>query len=209
MPTADALRWNARYAGPGRYSRAGSHPLLRRAAPRLPPAGLALEAAMGLGGNAGWLLERGWRVVGLDIAEVAVRRAKARWPALAAAVVDLTQLTLPPDHFDLILNFYYLDRALWPVYRQALKPGGLLLCETMTRAMLAERPDLPPEYLLAPGELRAAFADWDILMEYEGWLAGRSGHRKAVAQLVARRPAAPPASPTDGSGAVGLSAANA
>ncbi|MBL8057007.1 MAG: hypothetical protein JNK29_09935, partial [Anaerolineales bacterium] len=55
MPTADALRWNARYAGPGRYSRAGSHPLLRRAAPLLPPvqdaaAGLAIEAAMGLGG---------------------------------------------------------------------------------------------------------------------------------------------------------------
>lgn len=193
MPTADAERWNARYTGSSAYARAGVQPLLRQSEPWLPPAGLALDAAVGLGANAGWLLARGWRVIGLDIAEAAVRQAKARWPALAAAVVDLTQITLPPARFDLILNFYYLDRALWPLYRQTLKPGGLLIMETMTRAMLAERPGLPPEYLLEAGELRAAFADWEMLLSAEGWRTARDGHRRATAQLVARRPALSPA----------------
>jgi SAM-dependent methyltransferase len=35
-----------------------------------------LDIAMGLGGNAAFLLERGLRVVGLDISWVALQRAK-------------------------------------------------------------------------------------------------------------------------------------
>ncbi len=188
MPAADALRWNARYAGLAGDAQASARPLLRTALAWLPTAGLALDVAMGLGGNGGLLLTRGLRVIGLDISAVAVRRAKARWPGLSAAVIDLTQLTLPPAVFDVILNFYYLDRALWPQYRRALKPGGVLVFETMTRAMVSVKPDLNPDHLLVPGELGAAFRDWDVLVDREGWHGGRA-HRRAVAQLVARRPA--------------------
>ncbi len=183
MPNADARRWNARYAQQADAPIPPPRPLLVRAAEFLPPAGLALEVAMGLGGSAAWLWGRGWRVIGLDIAAVAVRRAKAACPGLAAAVVDLTQLALPAAAFDVIVNFYYLDRALWPQYRRALKPGGVLIFETMTRAMLTVRPESNPAHLLAPGELSAAFADWERLIDFEGWHGNR-----AVAQLVARRP---------------------
>lgn len=188
MPAQDAQRWNARYAGLAVDAQLSARPLLRQALPWLPRAGLALDVAMGLGGNGGLLLECGLRVVGLDISAVAVRRAKARLPELSAAVVDLTQLALPSAAFEVILNFYYLDRALWPQYRRALKPGGILVFETMTQAMLAVKPDLNPDHLLEPGELGAAFHDWEVLVDFEGWRGGHA-HRRAVAQLVARRPA--------------------
>jgi SAM-dependent methyltransferase len=141
----------------------------------LPAPGLALDLAMGLGGSAGWLSERGWRVVGVDVSEVAVRRARARWPALRAVVADLRQFPLPAGAFDLILDFYYLDRGLWPALRRALRPGGLFVMETYLQPPQGPAPlaahdagaQLNPAYLLAPGELRAAFAGWQILDEQE------------------------------------------
>ena len=154
----------------------------------LPPRGLALDAAMGLGGNAGFLIERGLRVIGIDASEVAVQRAKARWPMLLAIVADLTRFQLPEDAFDVVLNFYYLQRDLWPAYRKALRPGGLLIFETLTRDMLIDRPDYNPDYLLAPGELRNAFADWEILVYREGSAEVERESRRAVASLVARKP---------------------
>jgi tellurite methyltransferase len=177
-------QWNARYRAqpPGP---AAPQPWLVGHESLLPPPGLALEVAMGLGGSAGWLCERGWRAAGLDISEVAVRRAKARWPALLAGVADLERLPIAPEPaFDLILDFYYLDRGLWPVFRRALRPGGLLLMETFVQPP-SGRADMNPAYVLQPGELRAAFADWEVLDYAEGERAGRW-----VAGLAARRPSA-------------------
>jgi tellurite methyltransferase len=136
---------------------------------------------MGLGGSAGWLIDRGWRVAGADISEVAVRRAKARWPALLAFVADLERIVLPARAFDLILDFYYLDRALWPQFRWALNPGGLLIMETFVHALSAVTTAINPAYVLQPGELRAAFADWEVLAYREAERGGR-----AVASIVAR-----------------------
>jgi len=179
MPS-DLERWNTRYQSqpPGP---AGPQPWLVAHQPLLPPTGLALDLAMGLGGSAGWLLERGWRAAGADISEVAVRRAKARWPALLAFVADLERIVLPAHAFDLLLDFYYLDRALWPVFRRALRPGGLLIMETFVALPGRAEPGINPAYVLQPGELRAAFADWQVLDYREGEREGR-----AVAGIVAR-----------------------
>ena len=195
MPASDALRWNKRYRGrPAEDPPAPRGWLLEQQA-WLPASGLALDVAMGLGGSAGWLLGRGLRVVGLDISEVAARRAKARCPALQAAVVDLAGLSLPERAFDVILNFYYLDRALWPQYARALRPGGLLYFETFMRP--ADGPPAPgdqnPAYVLEPGELRAAFAHWRILADHEGAPPAcdtpehPDAPARTVASLVARR----------------------
>ena len=179
MPT-DRARWNARYHSrpPGH---AGPQPWLVEQQTWLPPTGLALDVAMGLGGSAGWLLGRGWRVAGADLADVAVRRAKARWPALLAWVADLEHLALPPATFDLILDFYYLDRGLWPMLRQALKPGGLFIMETFVYPPAGADPAINPAHRLQPGELRAAWAEGEVLVYREGERAGRW-----VASMVAR-----------------------
>jgi SAM-dependent methyltransferase len=180
-------RWNARYqAQPD--SPPAPQPWLQAHAARLPTPGLALEVAMGLGGSAAWLAARGWRVAGVDIAEVAVRRARAHCPALLAWVADLEQGALPARAFDLILDFYYLDRALWPQFRRALRPGGVLLLETFVRppdGAASGAAPVNPAYVLAPGELRAAFADWEVL-DY----AEREQDGRWVAGLAARNPGA-------------------
>ncbi len=186
MTSPDAAKWNERYQASVEAAFERPRDFLVEQAELLPDRGLALDLAMGLGGNAGFLIERGLRVTGVDVSEVAVRRAKARWPQLQAAVIDLAVQRWPRCSFDVILNFYYCQRDLWPQFRSMLKPGGVLIMETLTIKTLQTRPDYNPDYLLAPGELRRAFADWEVLVYREGWTdTGRSSPR-AVASLAAR-----------------------
>jgi SAM-dependent methyltransferase len=188
MPQADADRWNARY----RVERAGytPHPqdALLAYAQYLPVTGRVLDLAMGLGGSAGWLAARGFRVVGVDLSEVAVQRAHARYPKIETCVADCTQLAFSENSFDVILNFYYLDRNLWPVFSKWLVPGGLLIFETMNVDILALKPDIDPVYLLQPGELRAAFSNWDILDYYEGLLRDSRNMNRPIVRMAARQP---------------------
>jgi len=188
MPIEDARRWDQRYAQDQRFRTfTQPRPFLIEQAGWLPEGGLALDVAMGLGGNAAFLLERGLRVVGLDISWVAVQRAKQRLPDLMAVQADLTRFSLPSRTFDIILNFYYLERNLWVDYCRWLKPGGILMIETLTRDMLAIQPEIDPAFLLDSGELFRAFCDLEILAYREGRQVSRDGHTSAVASLVARK----------------------
>jgi tellurite methyltransferase len=114
VSSADANKWNERYRSGVEAAFESPRDFLVAQAQHLPAQGLALDIATGLGGNAGFLLERGLRVIGVDISEVGVRRAKARRPSLMGAVLDLGHYRWPPCAFDVILNFYYCQRDLWP-----------------------------------------------------------------------------------------------
>lgn len=188
MAYQDRVRWDKRYRDARRADFLEPRSFLVENAGYLPKNGLALDVAMGMGGNAGFLLSRGLRVVGLDLSAVAVRQAKARLPGLQAVLVDLDRFGLPPGCVDVICNFYYLNRDLWPEYRQALRPGGLLIFETLTADMVTDTPDIEPAYLLRPQELIQAFADWQVITYREGWIPSQHGTRKAVASLLARKP---------------------
>ncbi len=189
MASADAIKWNERYRSRVETAFESPRDFLIAQAQYLPDRGVALDVAMGLGGNAGFLIERGLRVMGVDVSEVGVRRAKARWPSLMGAVIDLRHYRWPSCSFDVILNFYYCQRDLWPLYRSMLKPGGVLFLETLTIETLRTRPDYDPDYLLQPGELRHAFGGWEVLVYDEGWIEVKDHSPRAVASLVARRPA--------------------
>ena len=188
MSSVDAIKWNERYRSGVDAAFESPRDFLIAQAQHLPRRGLALDIAMGLGGNAGFLIERGLRVIGVDVSEVGVRCARQRWPSLMGAVIDLTSYCWPPCSFDVILNFYYCQRDLWPQYRSMLKPGGVLIVETLTIETLRARPDYNPEFLLQPDELRQAFADWEVLVYREGWREMGDHSPRAVASLVARRP---------------------
>ncbi len=189
MPIQDAHRWNERYSDSQRFSNFNSpRSFLIDHAKYLPEHGLALDVAMGLGGNAGFLMEHGLKVIGVDISDVAVNCAKSRYPGLMAVQADLTQFYLPENTFDVILNFYYLQRDLWPQYIRALHPGGWLVIETLTREMHAQLQNTDPRYLLAEGELRKAFEYMEIVSYREGWSEGDHGHHRATASLLARKP---------------------
>jgi tellurite methyltransferase len=189
MPLSDAHKWNQRYQEEKFKSFELPRPFLLENAGFLPGRGLAIDVAMGLGGNAGFLLERGLQVIGLDISQVAVYSAKSRYPELMTAIIDLTRAYFPPSKFDVILNFYYLQRDLWPIYKLALRPGGILIYETLTIAMLEQSEDIDPDNLLAPGELHTGFKDLQVLVYRESWMTDDRKHSRAVASLVARKTA--------------------
>jgi hypothetical protein len=183
---SDALKWNDRYRAGVEAAFDQPRSFLIEAEKFLPRAGLALDVAMGLGGNAAFLIERGLRVIGFDVSEVAVRRAKDRLPTLMAAIIDLERFDLPAARFDAVINFYYLQRDLWPLYRRVIRSGGVLIMETLLQD--GSRSDVRPDYLLQPDELRRAFADWDILIYREGLQGQDCDSARAVASLVVRKP---------------------
>lgn len=188
MQQDDRRRWDARYASDLRYRADPSpHTFLTENIAYLPVQGLALDAATGLGANAAYLLAHGLRVVGADVSGVALCRARRRFPGLMLLQADLTCLQWPVETFDVILNFYYLERSLWPLYQRWLKPGGILVIETLTTEMRRVNPDIAAEYLLAPGELLDAFAHWRILASREAWIEEKTRHTRPVASLIAEK----------------------
>jgi tellurite methyltransferase len=187
MAIEDALRWNQRYSQ--------NYDFYRQTIPRnwlvdhaaeIPENGIALDLAMGLGENAGYLLKRGWRVIGVDISIIAVRKAQTKFPNMLAVVADLTDNLFVGAGFDLILNFYFLQRKLVHQFKSLLKPGGFVLMETLMMPMKSIKPDIPVEYLLQEGELRTLFDTWNILDYREGWFTNSSNGQKAIASVFAK-----------------------
>lgn len=190
MAHDDAVRWDQRYTEDGSLWQ-GRRPrrLLRQFAHLLPDRGLALDAAAGVALHGLFLAERGLHVVALDISEVGLRLAREsameRGLWLETAVLDLAHPWLPANYFDVIVNFRFLERATFPVYRQALKPGGLLFFETFIK--IDAQGDYPDHYL-DPGELRAAFADFSLIHHGQTEILDeQSCPIKTTEQLVARK----------------------
>jgi SAM-dependent methyltransferase len=190
VPFADAVRWNQRYVTDGRHWQTRRpRPLLLQFAHLLPERGLALDAAAGVARHGLFLAERGLHVIALDISEVGLRlareSARQQGVLLETAVFDLAQPWLPANTFDVIVNFRFLERATFPVYRQALKPGGLLFFETFVRT--DPQVDYPDHYL-NPGELRAAFAEFEIIHHQQTEILNSLSELvKTTESLVARK----------------------
>jgi SAM-dependent methyltransferase len=155
----------------------------------LPMSGSALDVASGGGRNALWLAARGLDTLALDrngVAVEGIRVAAARRALpLRAETMDLEaqQATLPAAAFDVVVVVHYLHRPLFPLLKTALRPGGLLVYETFTRAQAARGKPTNPAFLLEPGELRTLVAPFQILAEREGDFEG-----KMLASVIAVRP---------------------
>lgn len=188
MARSDAIRWNNRYEDGNYFPLREPRSLLLDSSKWLPSQGLALDLAMGMGYNAAFLAQRGLKVMGIDISFVALQKAKTFFPQIMAICADLESFILPDELFDVIINFYYLQRSLWEHVRRWLKPNGLLIVETMTEEMKALKPHIDKRYLLKAGELKEAFSDFEILLYHEGWQDREGNHPRAVASLVARKP---------------------
>src|SRR5438067_11196563 len=97
------------------------------------PPGRALDLACGAGRNALYLATLGWQVTAVDSSAVAISILRERAAGLApgfsvdARVADLEAggFTIAPASFDLILDFFYLQRDLFPHIREGLPPGGV------------------------------------------------------------------------------------
>jgi tellurite methyltransferase len=186
MTTDDASRWNERYQQRAKDNFCQPRAFLTENIHLLSKTGIALDLATGLGDNAAALMAHGLRVMGVDISKIAVQRAKRRFPKIMAVMADLDHPPFSNFRFDVITNFYYLNREMLASLRNILKPGGIIVIETLTVEMLHRFPDLPRSYLLSPGELAEYFKNWEILRYREGWIETDEQHPKAVASIIAR-----------------------
>jgi SAM-dependent methyltransferase len=194
MSHPDASFWDERYSNDAKWRRPRlPRNLVTSHLELLPRDGLVLDVACGTTSTGMHLAGYGWRVVALDVSNAALRIAQAevRKEALPVsfALMDLTDPWLPSDHFDVILNLYYLSRPLMRTYRTSIKPGGLLFFETFLREEnFSSDVDGNPEHYLYPLELKDAFKDWQIIDYAETQRNDRPGRARKIAQLVARRP---------------------
>jgi tellurite methyltransferase len=186
------VRWNERYRrGEETFGFEPSSPLPAAVEGVAP--GRALDIASGAGRHAIWLAERGWQVVAVDGAEagVAIMQTEAARRGVAgrieAQVANLMSrprgFALAPDAYDLVLDFYFLDRTLFDEIRAAVRPGGLFVAAIH----IAGAGD-PLERLLAPGELARVVEPWGWQVTLDDGPSREHGHQRATAHLVARRP---------------------
>jgi len=181
-------QWNERYRAGQQLFREPS-PLVVRFSRDLKP-GRALDLASGPGRNSLYLAEQSWRVEALDGSPLAIEilheRAREQNLSIEARVADLEsdEFEIQPGAYDLICDCYYLQRSLIPKMRSGVRPGGVVVA--IIHLTDADHP-LGTPTRAQPGELRAFFADWKILHEYEG-KSKEACHQHPVAELVAQKP---------------------
>lgn len=185
MPKQDAERWNKRYQESSKYFSNIPRQLLKQFIHLLPQNGLALDVAMGTGANSALLANRGFTTIGIDISDIAVKFAHREYPLVNGVIGDMTQIRFRDHVFDLVLNFYYLDRNLFPQYLKWVKPGGFVVVETLLQ-MPGYNEGITSSNLLKPCDLIDSFHNWDILFYAEGCTISERGHHKAVASIVAK-----------------------
>jgi tellurite methyltransferase len=187
---ADRERWNRKYREAATVdTRNDPDPFLQRAfsdhiLPLYPNPGRALDFAGGAGRNGIWLAKKNWNVTLIDISDAGVERARSNAGSLASqmyfVVDDLTHFKAPQTQFDVVLNFFYLDREIFPEMLRAVREGGLLVYKTYTSAQkkLSGGP-VNRAYWLKPGEL-LQMADGLQVLHYREEVTDR-----ATAELVA------------------------
>jgi SAM-dependent methyltransferase len=138
VSTPDAKEhWEQHYGERDRVWSGRVNLRLAEVAPEL-AVGRALDLGCGEGADSVWLAERGWEVVGVDISDTALRRARSA--AEEHGVLDRIDFqqhdlseTFPDGEFDLVSAHFFhstlpLDRTrVFLRAAEALKPGGTIL----------------------------------------------------------------------------------
>lgn len=187
----DARAWNERYAATDRVWSRSPNKWVHAEFSSAPP-GRALDLACGEGRNALWLAARGWSVVGVDFAAVALERARHSAAAVESergaplpiewVEADLTAYRMKTAAFDLVLISYL---HLAPTERadllrrcvSALAPGGVLFVVAHDASNLREGVGGPQDdYVLfsasdVAGDLQDHIATGTIALERAGRVA--------------------------------------
>lgn len=201
MPTSQP-EWDAKHSLAANDAAEAPAGILIELGPLL-PAGGALDLACGRGRNALFLAEHGRHVTAVDWSGAAVDILEERAKALEIPVrriqrldeaktstragidllqTDLEAVALPANRYSLVVCVRYLQRSLFPQICRALRPGGILLFETYTKAQLDfSGGPRDPAHLLNTGELRKAFPELEVVFYRE--LRAEQG----IASLAARR----------------------
>lgn len=160
------------------------------------PSGRALDVASGPGRNAAFLARRGFIVDAVDNSREGLRMAdRLLRGSLGGGDIrdrvnliqaDLTEYVIRIGRYDLIVNFYYLDRGLVDSLIAGLKEGGYLVFETFTKNHIGYTSRSNPDHYLDENELLGLCRDLHIVFYREGTVI-ENRQVKAVAQMIARK----------------------
>ena len=169
MSHFDREKWDQRYADSKDRLHHSAHALLKQVAPPAHPGCRALELACGLGHSAIWLAEQGYTVDAIDISFEALHRAHAEvlrrdLSGVTFIAADLDHFPLPCYAYDVVCGFRFLDRRLFPAIRERVRPGGLVIYETLNIRQQERYPGRDPAHLLELGELAAHFPGWRVVI---------------------------------------------
>lgn len=188
LQSSEQLRWNKKYqqlnletlnSKPSSWLSQHEHFL------NIQTKGKALDIACGSGKNSCYLATLGYDVDAIDISDVAVdwltKKVMEEQITVFPQVRNLETELLPVSSYNVILNFYYLQRSLFPAIKAALTPGALLFFETFSQDHIeVVGSSINPDFVLKRGELLTVFSDLEILDYEEGVFDG-----KGVARMVA------------------------
>jgi len=125
-----------------------------------------LDIAMGEGRNAVFMALNGYRVTGIDISSVAIKKANAlareNNVSIKGIVADLDKYEFKNHEFDIVLCYYYLDRDLIAKMKKWLKPGGIIIFEGYTIDDPVESKG-NKNYLLENNELLKLFSEYRVV----------------------------------------------
>lgn len=186
-------KWDERYSR-GEHATDEPSRVLVRAVEALKP-GRALDIACGVGRHAVYLAEHGFDVTAVDASraglEIMLERARARGVQVDARVADLErgEFIIEPHAYDLICDFYYLQRDLLPQIRAGVRTGGTVVAAIHLVDDDAETPPMNPAFLLQPGELLTLFAGWEINHYHETQRddADAFCHHRRTAEIIAKK----------------------
>jgi len=146
--------------------------------------GKALDVAMGEGRNGVYLATQGFDVTGLDISEKGLEKAHTlagkHNVTIQTKVVDLENVNLEANSYDLILCTYFMDRELYKKFYNALKPGGMVLVETYNVDYLKYR-RFNAKWALDTNELLDIFKGMRVL-RYQDFDDAREAYSSIIAQ---------------------------
>jgi len=123
---------DAYLAARDRSGSSGDMLLLRQLLADLPPGSAVLDVGCGAGDPASIAIaDAGMNVVGVDISEAQIERARHAVPTGEFRVADISEMELPEASFDLVIAFYSLfhipreaHAAVYASVRRALRPQG-------------------------------------------------------------------------------------
>jgi SAM-dependent methyltransferase len=186
MSEQDRNKWNQRYAE-DRYQKNNSMILLEHWLPRL-RVGRALDVACGAGRNAILLADAGYRVDAVDISREALSLARHKAENLGLCINwiehDLDEPYRFDTDYDLIIVMWYVDLGLISRLCECLAPGGYIICE---EHLITDQEVIGPtslDYRVAPGELREAVSELDVLLCEESIEMNAEGEQVAMARAV-------------------------
>lgn len=129
-------QWDQRYSRPNFIYGKSPAKFLAENYEYIPFEGTVLDMGMGEGRNAVFLAQKGYKVTGIDISSVAVKKsyllAQEFGVKIKGVVASLKEYKIPAESYDAIVCFYYVDRSLIEKMKSWLKPGGVIIYEAHT-----------------------------------------------------------------------------